>query len=92
MAVESGVFPVFEAENGQVTRVLKIRRQIPVVDYLKLQKRFAHLFGKSPDLATIARLQARADRNISRFGLIDPSSDSASDSASDHLSVSGDLA
>jgi len=62
---------VFEAEAGQVTGVLKIRRQVPVEDYLKPQKRFAHLFGKHPDVATIARLQARADRNIRRFGLLD---------------------
>jgi len=28
------------------------------------------LFGKHPDVATIALLQARADRNIRRFGLL----------------------
>jgi pyruvate ferredoxin oxidoreductase beta subunit len=70
LAVESGVFPVFEAERGEVTGVLKIRRQIPVEEYLKPQKRFAHLFGKKPDVATLAQLQARADRNIRRFGLL----------------------
>jgi pyruvate ferredoxin oxidoreductase beta subunit len=62
---------VFEAERGEVTGVSKIRRPIPVEDYLKLQKRFAHLFGKTPDTETIARLQAIADRNIRRFGLVD---------------------
>jgi pyruvate ferredoxin oxidoreductase beta subunit len=71
LAVESGVFPVFEAERGEVTGVLKIRHQVPIEDYLRPQKRFAHLFGKTPDVATIARLQARADRNIRRFGLLD---------------------
>ena len=71
LAVESGVFPVFEAEGGEVTGVLKIRRQVPIEDYLKPQKRFAHLFGKEPDVKTIARLQARADRNIRRFGLLE---------------------
>jgi pyruvate ferredoxin oxidoreductase beta subunit len=71
LAVESGVFPVFEAERGEVTGVRKIRRQIPIEDYLKPQKRFAHLFGKQPDVITIARLQERADRNIRRFGLLE---------------------
>ncbi|OIP23841.1 MAG: pyruvate ferredoxin oxidoreductase [Comamonadaceae bacterium CG2_30_60_41] len=71
MAVESGVFPVFEAERGDVTGVRKIRHQIPIEDYLRPQRRFAHLFGKHPDVATIALLQARADRNIRRFGLLD---------------------
>ena len=70
LATESGMFPVFEAERGEVTGVSKIRRRVPIEDYLKPQKRFAHLFGNEPDTATIARLQAMADRNIRRFGLL----------------------
>jgi pyruvate ferredoxin oxidoreductase beta subunit len=70
LATESGIFPVFEAERGEVTGVSKIRRQVPIEDYLLPQKRFAHLFGKTPDTATIARLQAIADRNIRRFALL----------------------
>ncbi len=46
LAKESGLFPVFEAEHGEVTAVSKIRRQVPVEEYLRLQRRFAHLFGK----------------------------------------------
>ena len=72
LATESGFFPVFEAKRGEVTGVTKIRRQVPIEDYLRPQKRFAHLFGKTPDTATIARLQAIADRNIRRYGLLDP--------------------
>ncbi len=72
LAHESGFFPVYEAERGEVTGVSKIRHRIPIEDFLKPQKRFAHLFGKEPDTATIARLQAMADRNIRRFGLLDP--------------------
>src|SRR3990167_7965008 len=71
LAKETGIFPVFEAEHGEVTRVTKIRRRVPIEDYLKPQKRFAHLFGAKPDIETIARLQAIADRNIRRFGLLD---------------------
>ena len=71
LAHESGVFPVFEAEHGEVTGVSKIRRRVPVEDYLRPQKRFAHLFGSTPDTATLARLQAMADRNIQRYGLLD---------------------
>jgi pyruvate ferredoxin oxidoreductase beta subunit len=37
---------------------------------LKLQKRYAHLFGKNPAVATIARIQAQADKNIRRYGLL----------------------
>ena len=45
LARETGIFPVFEAEHGEVTAVTKIRHRVPVEDYLKPQKRFAHLFG-----------------------------------------------
>ncbi|MFC4533009.1 thiamine pyrophosphate-dependent enzyme [Sphaerisporangium dianthi] len=71
LAKESGLFPVFEAEHGEVTSVSKIRRRVPVEDFLRLQGRYAHLFGDSPDTATLARLQAMAYRNIRRFGLVD---------------------
>ena len=67
---ETGLFAVYEAEHGEVTGVSKIRRRVPVEEYLKLQKRFAHLFGKAPALETIARIQALADRNIRKFGLL----------------------
>jgi pyruvate ferredoxin oxidoreductase beta subunit len=71
LAKETGIFPVFEAERGDLTSSLKIRRQQPVEEYLKLQKRYAHLFGKKPAVETIARLQAAADKNIRRYGLLD---------------------
>src|SRR3546814_10531129 len=45
LARETGIFPVFEAERGEVTAVTKIRRRVPVEQYLKPQKRFAHLFA-----------------------------------------------
>jgi pyruvate ferredoxin oxidoreductase beta subunit len=71
LATESGLFPVFEAEHGEITDRRKIRRKVPVEDYLKRQRRFAHLF--KPELRTdvIAQLQAMADRNIRRFDLLD---------------------
>ncbi|HXX69346.1 MAG TPA: thiamine pyrophosphate-dependent enzyme [Polyangiaceae bacterium] len=73
LAVESGLFPLFEAEYGDVVRVTPIRRRVPVEDYLRIQKRFAHLFADgNVDGRRVAYLQAIADRNISRFGLLGP--------------------
>jgi pyruvate ferredoxin oxidoreductase beta subunit len=74
LATETGLFPVFEAEHGEVVAVSKIRRRAPVEDYLVLQGRFKHLFDAAgqptrPDL--IGRLQDMADRSIARFGLLD---------------------
>jgi len=71
LAKETGVFPVFEAERGEITSVLKIRRKLPVEEYLKPQKRYAHLFGKTPAVSVIAHLQALADRNIRKYGLVE---------------------
>jgi len=72
LAVESGLFPLFETEHGEVTNVSKIRRRVPVTEYLKLQRRFAHLFKKgAEDTERIERIQRMADANIKRFGLLD---------------------
>jgi pyruvate ferredoxin oxidoreductase beta subunit len=71
LAQETGIFPVFEAEAGDVTSVSKIRRRVPVEEYLKLQRRYAHLFKPELRSDVIARIQARADRNIERFGLVE---------------------
>ncbi len=70
LAKESGLFPVFEARDGEVTAVSKIRRQVPVEEYLRPQRRFAHLFGDPGRPDVVERIQAGADRNIRRFGLI----------------------
>jgi len=71
LAVECGLFPVFEAEHGTVTGSRKIRRQVPVDEYLKLQRRFAHLFASEDGRKRIALIQAAADRNIAEYRLID---------------------
>lgn len=70
LAKESGLFPVFEAEAGEILDVSRIRHLVPVTEYLRLQGRYAHLFGKTPRLDVVARIQAIADRNIRRFGLL----------------------
>ncbi len=67
---ETGLFPVFEARDGEVTEVSKIRRRVPVEEYLVLQRRYAHLFKPKRNEAVLARLQEMADRNIRRFGLL----------------------
>jgi pyruvate ferredoxin oxidoreductase beta subunit len=67
---ETGLFPVFEAEDGEVVSVSKIRRPVPVEEYLKLQRRYAHLFGDEPRDDVVAGIQAIADRNIRRFDLL----------------------
>ena len=71
LAKETGMFPVFEAEHGEVTGVLKIRHKLPIEEYLKPQKRFAHLFGNHPHPEMVVKLQAIADRNIRKYALLE---------------------
>lgn len=71
LAVQTGIFPVYEAEYGEVTSVMKLRRPTSVEEYLKPQRRFAHLFKKGGDQEAIRRIQAGADRNIRRYNLVD---------------------
>jgi len=72
LARETGIFPVFEAERGEVTAVARIRRRVPVEEYLRPQRRYAHLFGDHPRDDLVSRIQAEADRNIARYGLLPP--------------------
>jgi pyruvate ferredoxin oxidoreductase beta subunit len=71
LAKETGLFPVFEAERGEVVSVSKIRRQVPVEEFLRPQRRYAHLFGDPSRTDVIERIQAQADRNIRRYGLLE---------------------
>ena len=77
LAAQSGLFPVFEAERGVVTSVTPIRRRVRVDEYLRRQKRYAHLFGKVPATDVIARLQDLADANVARYGLVNDETDNA---------------
>jgi pyruvate ferredoxin oxidoreductase beta subunit len=71
LAKETGLFPVYEAEYGELTQVSKIKRKVPVEDYLRPQQRFAHMFRDPSRRDLIKRIQAIADRNIRRYGLLD---------------------
>lgn len=70
-AVESGLFPVYEYVDGQLTKVKKIKDKLPVEEYLKTQRRFAHLFkGGKPRQELIDHIQKIADHNIAKYGLM----------------------
>ena len=71
MAMETGFYPIYEAEYGKITSVRKIRQVQPVINYLKMQRRYAHLTGKKADPNVLARLQALCDANIKNFGLVE---------------------
>ncbi len=73
LATQTGLFPLFEAEHGEVVRSTPIRRPAPVTEYLRLQGRFRHLFDDEGDPTrpeVIAALQTMADGRMARYGLL----------------------
>jgi len=71
LAQRSGLFAVYEAEHGTVTSVLPIRDRVPVEEYLRPQRRYAHLFAGASPAPAVAELQRIADRTIERYGLLE---------------------
>ena len=69
-AVNCGLVPLFEMENGKLIKVRKIKKKLPVTDFLKTQKRFDHLFDKEPGASGIERIQDIADQNIKKYNLM----------------------
>lgn len=61
LAVKTGIWPLKEYENGQVSHTKVPSQRVPVEEYLKKQGRFAHLFAPQRDDALIADIQARVD-------------------------------
>ena len=71
LGVQCGLVPLFEKQNGTITAVRKIKKKIPVTDYLKEQKRYRHLFTSEQGREELQKLQAVADRTIKRYELME---------------------
>jgi pyruvate ferredoxin oxidoreductase beta subunit len=71
LASETGLFPLYEYENGKLLSVRKIGKRKPVEEYLRHQARFDHLFETEEGKVEIAKIQTIADQNIEKFGLIE---------------------
>ncbi len=63
LVVETGIFPLYEVENGKYRLTLETPEpRRPVEDYLKLQGRFRHL-----DPSDIAKVQALVDKEYRKL-------------------------
>lgn len=62
LAVETGVFPLFEVVNGEYRLTLDVPKLKPVREYLKKQGRFRHLTEKD-----IERIQARIEEDYAKL-------------------------
>ncbi len=65
LAVDCGLYPLFEYENGVLTGQKKIVPK-PVEEYLKAQGRFKHLLNNPEE---IKKVQDIADNNIMKYNL-----------------------
>ncbi|HWQ19308.1 MAG TPA: thiamine pyrophosphate-dependent enzyme [Methanotrichaceae archaeon] len=71
LAVETGLWPLYEMVDGKLDGVKKIRALKPVEDYLKAQGRYKHLFKKSGGPDVLKAIQGIAQSNIEKYGLVD---------------------
>ena len=60
--METGVFPLYEIENGKYKMSLELPKLRPVQDYLNLQGRFRHLSE-----GTIMEIQERVIKEYERI-------------------------
>jgi pyruvate ferredoxin oxidoreductase beta subunit len=70
LGVNCGLVPLFEILNGKIAKVKKLRSKVPVIEYLKLQKRFQHLVVKEASKENVMAIQEQADRNIEKYKLM----------------------
>jgi pyruvate ferredoxin oxidoreductase beta subunit len=62
LAVETGVFPLYEVEDGVYKISLELPRLKPVTDYMKLQGRFRHLSEE-----VIKQIQKRVEQEYTQL-------------------------
>ncbi len=62
LAVQTGVFPLYEIEDGKYKLNVNVPKRKPVQDYLKLQGRFRHLSEE-----TIKEIQERIDKEYTEL-------------------------
>jgi pyruvate ferredoxin oxidoreductase beta subunit len=68
LAKETGIFPVFEAEHGELTTSTKIRRRCRSRNTCGRRSALPTCSARTGRRYTIARLQALADKNIRKYG------------------------
>jgi pyruvate ferredoxin oxidoreductase beta subunit len=71
LGVNCGLVPLWEMVNGKITKVKKLREKVPVIDYLKQQKRFQHLVAQEASTPGLMAIQEQAERNIEKYKLME---------------------
>ena len=66
LAVETRYFPIYEVENGRVKINIKVSKPKPLEEFLKPQRRFAHLF-KPENAHVLEALKKAVEENWERL-------------------------
>lgn len=70
LAVQTGLYPLLEYENGQLrNKSILDKNKKSVKEYLKIQGRFSHLFKNKKGKEQIKEIQKLANSNIKKYGL-----------------------
>ncbi len=70
LAVQTGLYPILEFENGKLVKKMKVpATPLKVEEYFKHQKRFKHLFKDPRGKEELVELQNIANGNIEKYGL-----------------------
>lgn len=70
LAAQTGLYPVLEYANGELTNKMPVPAKTPpVAEYLQPQGRFSHLFKTSAGKKQLDFIQEIAEQNIKKYGL-----------------------
>jgi pyruvate/2-oxoacid:ferredoxin oxidoreductase beta subunit len=56
--------------DGKITKIRKLKKRTPVIDYLKQQKRFQHVVTGEGSKESLMAIQEQADRTIEKYNLL----------------------
>lgn len=70
LGVSCGLVPLFEMLDGKITKIRKLKKRTPVIDYLKQQKRFQHVVTGEGSKESLMAIQEQADRTIEKYNLL----------------------
>ncbi len=71
LAVETGVWPLFEYENGSLTNVRKLKKLVDVEEYLKLQGRFKHLLDTEDGKNIVEQWKKIVEQKVKKYNLLE---------------------
>jgi pyruvate ferredoxin oxidoreductase beta subunit len=70
LGVSCGLVPLFEMLDGKITKIRRLKKRTPVIDYLKQQKRFQHVVAGEGSEEGLMAIQEQADRTIEKYNLL----------------------